>query len=448
MQNKPLSELLRPSDLDGVVGQEKLIAEGSPLRLSFEGGFAHNMIFWGPPGTGKTTLANIASNYYKSDFISISAVFSGVKDIKAATEKAIINQNNDIKTVLFVDEIHRFNKSQQDSLLPYTESGLITLIGATTENPGFEINNALLSRCRVYKLESITINDLIILYNKSIKDILDYVVDFDAVEKMAQFADGDARKFISFFDELSGVSKYKFSQEVKRLTQQGKKIEDIDQNDIKIQINLSDVTRVLDGGIKRFDKGNDIFHEEISALHKSVRGSDPDASLYWLVSMLKGGCDPLYLARRIVRMSWEDIGLADINAQTIANNAATTYERLGSPEGELALACAVVYLAVAPKSNSVYVAYNESKSFVDKDITREVPNHLKNPYTPFHADIGVGFGYKYPHNEPNSYAPNVNYLPKGLENKSWYNPTSNGFEQQIKKRLDWLMGLDKGTNNS
>lgn len=356
----PLAELLRPKNLEEVIGQSHLLGEGKSLRLNFAGNKLHSMILWGPPGVGKTTIARLAAEAFDCEWIALSAVFSGVKDIRSAIEKAQENLLHGKHTILFIDEIHRFNKAQQDALLPYTESGLVTFIGATTENPSFEVNSALLSRAQVYVLKPLTDEELKQLFQKAHKQALSQIqFDEDAVDMLIGFADGDARRLLNSLEQLNTACN------ALNTTHVTKKL----------------VMNSLAEQVRRFDKGGENYYDQISALHKSVRGSHPDAALYWLCRMLDGGVDPHYLARRIVRMAWEDIGLADLRAVQIANDAAVTYERLGSPEGELALGEAVIYLAIAAKSNAAYVAFNQAMDFVKKDKSREVPLHLRNAPT-------------------------------------------------------------------
>jgi len=418
----PLAEALRPKTLDEVIGQSHLLGEGKPLRLAFQSGKPHSMIFWGPPGVGKTTLARLTATAFKCEFIALSAVFSGVKDIRAAMEQAQQNLSMGKHTILFVDEIHRFNKSQQDALLPYAESGLVTFIGATTENPSFEVNSALLSRAQVYVLKSLTDEELKLLLKRVREEeaLGDLEFEDQAVDTIIGYADGDARRFLNLLEQCktaagaAGITK-------------------IDADFIQNALTLNS---------RRFDKGGDNFYDQISALHKSVRGSHPDAALYWLTRMLDGGADPRYLSRRIVRMAWEDIGLADPRAMQIANDAALTYERLGSPEGELALGQAVIYLAVAAKSNAGYNAYNQARAFVKQDKSREVPVHLRNAPTKLMKELGYGHEYRYAHDEPNAYAAGETYLPDGIEEPGWYQPTPRGLEIKIGEKLAFLRKLD------
>lgn len=423
----PLADALRPTNLDEVVGQAHLIGPGKPLRLAFESGKPHSMILWGPPGVGKTTLARLTASAFGFEFIALSAVLSGVKDIRASMEQAEQNLALGKKTILFIDEIHRFNKSQQDGLLPFVESGLVTFIGATTENPSFEVNSALLSRAQVYVLKSLSDEDLRLLVRRANETVLTGVQFEDAaIDTLVGYADGDARRLLNLLEQANTAAL-------------ASGIESVDAEFLQNALTLN---------ARRFDKGGDNFYDQISALHKSVRGSSPDAALYWLCRMLDGGADAKYLSRRIVRMAWEDIGLADPRALQIANDAASTYERLGSPEGELALAQAVIYLAVAPKSNAGYVAYNEARAFVSKDKSREVPVHLRNAPTKLMKELGHGKEYRYAHDEPEAYAAGESYLPDGIQEPEWYRPVRRGLESKIAEKLAHLRSLDDQTDES
>ncbi|ANJ66294.1 recombination factor protein RarA [Halothiobacillus diazotrophicus] len=417
----PLAEALRPKTLDEVIGQSHLLGAGKPLRLAFDAGKPHSMILWGPPGVGKTTLARLTAQAFDGEFIALSAVFSGVKDIRAAMDQAERNLALDKRTILFIDEIHRFNKAQQDALLPYAESGLVTLIGATTENPSFEVNSALLSRAQVYVLKSLTEAELRQLIDRARHTVLTRIeFSSDALDALIGLADGDARRLLNMLEQLDTAA-----------TASGQGVIDTDF-----------LQNALTQGARRFDKGGEHFYDQISALHKSVRGSNPDAALYWLCRMLDGGADPKYLSRRIVRMAWEDIGLADPRAMQIANDAATTYERLGSPEGELALGQAVIYLAVAAKSNAGYMAFNRAMSFVKQDQSREVPIHLRNAPTKLMKELGYGHAYRYAHDEPHAYAAGESYLPEGMADPGWYQPVPRGLEEQIAQKMAFLRKLD------
>ena len=418
----PLAEALRPAKLDEVIGQSHLLGAGKPLRLAFESGKPHSMILWGPPGVGKTTLARLTARAFDCEFIALSAVFSGVKDIRAAMEQAEQNLAQGKHTLLFVDEIHRFNKSQQDALLPYAESGLVTFIGATTENPSFEVNSALLSRAQVYVLQALTDDELKQLLVRAQVLVLSHLqFDDAAVDTLIGYADGDARRLLNLLEQCSAGIKASGTT----------------------QVTSEFLQNALTLNARRFDKGGDNFYDQISALHKSVRGSSPDGALYWLCRMLDGGADPKYLARRIVRMAWEDIGIADPRAMQIANDAAETFERLGSPEGELALGQAVIYLAMAPKSNAGYNAFNQAMAFVRKDKSREVPVHLRNAPTKLMKELGYGHEYRYAHNEPDAYAAGETYLPDDMHEPGWYAPVPRGLEIKIGDKLTWLRELDK-----
>ena len=418
----PLAEALRPKTLDEVVGQSHLLAPGKPLRLAFESGKPHSMILWGPPGVGKTSLARLTASAFQYEFIALSAVFSGVKDIRAAMDQAEQHLALGKKTILFVDEIHRFNKSQQDGLLPFVESGLVVFIGATTENPSFEVNSALLSRAQVYVLKSLGEEELRQLFERARKTVLSRLQFEDiAIDTLIGYADGDARRFLNLLEQTDTAAR------ASKTT----------------LINAEFINNALTLNARRFDKGGDNFYDQISALHKSVRGSHPDAALYWLCRMLDGGADPRYLARRIVRMAWEDIGLADPRALQIANEAATTYERLGAPEGELALGQAVIYLAIAAKSNAGYMAYNQARVFVRQDKSREVPVHLRNAPTKLMKELGYGHEYRYAHDEPDAYAAGETYLPDGMAEPSWYQPVPRGLESKIAEKMAYLRSLDE-----
>ena len=420
----PLAEALRPKSIDQVIGQTHLLAPSKPLNLAFASGKPHSMILWGPPGVGKTTLARLSAKAFDREFIAISAVLAGVKEIREAIQQAenTLAQSGK-QTILFVDEIHRFNKSQQDALLPHVESGLFTFIGATTENPSFEVNSALLSRAQVYVLKSLNKVELEQLFERAHQYAMPEVqFEAAAIDMLIHHADGDARRLLNLVEQVRNA-----------VLAPDSNTKIVDQTFIE---------NALSTQTRRFDKGGDQFYDQISALHKSVRGSDPDASLYWLCRMLDGGVDPRYLARRIIRMAWEDIGLADPRAMQLANDAALTYERLGSPEGELALGQAVVYLAVAAKSNASYKAFNAARTFVANDQSKPVPNHLRNAPTKLMKELGHGKEYRYAHDEPHAYAAGESYLPDGMAAPHWYEPVERGLESQIKEKMAFLRQLD------
>ena len=417
---QPLAELLRPKILAEVIGQKHLVAKHAPLANLLAAGKLQSMILWGPPGVGKTSLANILMTTLDCHAIQLSAVFSGVKDIKEALEQAEQNARSlfDKPTVLFVDEIHRFNKAQQDAFLHHLEEGTIILIGATTENPSFEINNALLSRMQVYVLESLTRDDLQLLLNKALTYLGKIELTPDAMELLIDLSDGDARRLLNLL-ELVGNS----------------------SGQSKIDSDL--IKQIVPKNLQRFDKGGEEFYNQISALHKSVRGSNPDAALYWFGRMLTSGAEPLYIGRRLLRMAWEDIGFADTNAAVVVNTALQTYERLGSPEGELALAGAVIYLAVTNKSNSLELAYNQLREYMKNASSAPVPVHLRNAPTKLMTELGYGREYKYAHDYPNHYVTNEQYFPDGMLELKFYQPSDQGFEQRIQERMNYLRDLDQ-----
>ena len=420
----PLAEALRPKTIEELIGQTHLLAAGKPLNLAFASGKPHSMILWGPPGVGKTSLARLSAKAFDREFIAISAVLAGVKEIREAIEQAQQSMAQYGKqTILFVDEIHRFNKSQQDALLPHVESGLFTFIGATTENPSFEVNSALLSRAQVYVLKSLSALELKQLFKRAHQHTMpDLAFEEAAIDALIFHADGDARRLLNLVEQIRNA-----------VSTPGLAVKLVDQTFIE---------NALTAQARRFDKGGDQFYDQISALHKSVRGSHPDAALYWFCRMLDGGVDPRYLARRIIRMAWEDIGLADPRAMQLANDAAQTYERLGSPEGELALGQAVVYLAVASKSNASYKAFNAARAYVANDQSKPVPNHLRNAPTQLMKELGHGKEYRYAHDEPHAYAAGETYLPEGMKDPHWYEPVERGLETQIKEKMAFLRKLD------
>jgi len=414
----PLAERLRPKTLDEVIGQQHLLGAGKPLRAAFESGRLHSMILWGPPGVGKTTLALLVAQGFDAQFIAISAVLGGVKDIRDAVERAQIARNTSRRTVVFVDEVHRFNKAQQDAFLPHVESGLFTFIGATTENPSFEVNSALLSRATVHVLKTLTGDDLRALLVPAAALLQAPPMTDAARDRLVAYADGDARRLLNSYENLIGMAGT---------------VEVIDEPLLE---------KSLGEQLRRYDKGGEQFYDTISALHKAVRGSDPDAALYWFVRMLDGGVDPRYAIRRLVRMASEDIGLADPRALRLTLDAAETYERLGTPEGELALAQAVVYLAVAPKSNAVYNAYNAVRAFIKQDGTRPVPLRLRNAPTALMKGLDYGKGYRYAHDEPGGFAAGESYWPDGMAPTQFYAPVDRGLEIRIGEKLAELRRLN------
>jgi putative ATPase len=415
----PLAERLRPSTLNDVIGQQQVLGPGKALRVAFESGQPHSCILWGPPGVGKTTIARLMAQAFDAQFLTISAVLGGVKDIREAVEQATSALPK--RTLVFVDEVHRFNKSQQDAFLPHVESGLFTFIGATTENPSFEVNSALLSRAAVYVLQPLTEADLghIVLKAQGMGAVPQLTAA--ALDRLVAYADGDARRLLNTLETLAVAAAQQARAEI--------------DDDWLLQ--------VLGERMRRYDKGGEQFYDTISALHKSVRGSDPDAALYWFVRMLDGGADPRYLARRLVRMAWEDIGLADPRAMQLANEAAQTYERLGSPEGELALAQAIIYLALAPKSNAGYKAYKAARAWVKQDGTRPVPMHLRNAPTKLMKDLDYGKGYRYAHDEEGGFAAGERYLPDGMADPGFYKPVPRGLEIKIAEKLSELKRLNR-----
>jgi len=419
----PLAERLRPESVGDIIGQRHLLAPGKPLAVAFASGKLHSMILWGPPGVGKTTLARVMANAFNADFIALSAVLSGVKEIRdavARAEAALAQSGR--HTILFVDEVHRFNKAQQDAFLPYVERGLVTFIGATTENPSFEVNSALLSRAAVYVLEPLSAQDLATLLDRAAAVALPGVdIAPNARDALVSYADGDGRRLINLVEQLGTAS----------------------GDGRSAPIDLPFVETTIARSLRRFDKGGEAFYDQISALHKSVRGSHPDAALYWMCRMLDGGADPLYVGRRLIRMATEDIGLADPRALSLALDAVATYERLGSPEGELALAEAVIYLACAPKSNAVYRAYGAASAFIAEDGSRPVPLRLRNAPTALMKGLGYAKGYRYAHDEGDAYAAGERYFPDNMDEISWYEPTDRGLEAKIREKLEWLRAQDR-----
>ena len=418
----PLAERLRPTTLEAVVGQRHLLGPGKPLAVAFASGKPHSMILWGPPGSGKTTLARLMADAFNAEFIAISAVLAGVKDIRDAVARAELTlAQSGRQTILFVDEVHRFNKAQQDAFLPFVERGLLTFIGATTENPSFEVNSALLSRAAVYVLEALQPGDLALLLDPALAAAMaGATLDAAARDAIIGYADGDGRRLVNLVEQLAVAA-----EQARRAA-----------------IDLAFVEATIARSLRRFDKGGEAFYDQISALHKAVRGSDPDASLYWLCRMLDGGADPLYVGRRMIRMASEDIGLADPRALRLALDAVETFERLGTPEGELALAEALLYLACAPKSNAAYVAYGKARAFIEQDGSRPVPLHLRNAPTRLMKDLGYGKGYRYAHDEDDAYAAGERYLPEGMPAVSFYVPTARGLEAKIAERLAALRRRD------
>ena len=411
---EPLASRLRPQRLEHYIGQEHVIGPGTPLRKSLDAGQLHSVIFWGPPGVGKTTLARLIAQYVDASFLALSAVMSGVKEIREAVQRAQQTRASGRKTVLFIDEVHRFNKSQQDAFLPYVEDGTFIFVGATTENPSFELNNALLSRAQVYVLKSLSAEQLLHILQQGVAQLEPApAASSEALQMIADVADGDARRALNMLEfalQLSGDD----------------------------ELSVAVVKELLGNQARRFDKGGEAFYDQISALHKSVRGSDPDAALYWFARMLDGGCDPLYIARRVVRMASEDIGNADPRALTLCVNAWDVQERLGSPEGELAIAQAVTYLACAPKSNAVYKAFNKVRAMIASQPSYEVPLHLRNAPTKLMKQLDYGLEYRYAHDEPDAFAAGENYFPPEIKDTQLYEPVNRGLESKIRQKLEHL----------
>jgi putative ATPase len=422
---QPLAARMRPTALENYQGQQHLLAKGKPLREALDAGALHSMVLWGPPGVGKTSLAKLIAQLCDAHFISVSAVLSGVKEIRAAIDEARQQAQFGRRTILFIDEVHRFNKAQQDAFLPFVEDGTVIFIGATTENPSFELNNALLSRTRVYRLQSLGEEALLAVLHRAAQQLPDApLLDEAQLRQLVQAADGDARRALNLL-ELT----------VDMAVMQG-----------KAAVDEAVLGEVLSGGTRRFDKGGDLFYDQISALHKAVRGSSPDGALYWYARMLDGGCDPLYIARRVVRMATEEVGNADPRALQLALNAWDVQDRLGSPEGELAIGQAIVYIACAAKSNAVYTAYNAARADAATLPDHEVPLHLRNAPTKLMKESGFGAGYRYAHDEPNAYAAGENYLPEAMRDRRYYTPVERGLEKKIAEKLAWLRGLDAASN--